>query len=297
MEINVSRYSTNHSFSITGASYIGAPRSNTAMFITKKVERLLSALESVDECLVFAEEGITVSESLNNKHVFLFSKKPQFEYAKFANEFAEERFENERKLRFILMPGGYYVCEDSFIDDNAYIEPGCVVGPDAKIGKNAKLLANCVVRRCTIGDDFIANENSVIGANGFTMAEDDDGNKIRIPTLGRVIIGNQVEIGTHNNVSCGSGGDTIIEDNVKTDSLIHIAHDDHLHRNVEVTAGVTFAGFVEAKEGVYVGVGSVLRNRITIGEHAFIGMGSNVTKSVEAGVVVAGNPAKPFIKK
>ena len=106
-----------------------------------------------------------------------------------------------------------------------------------------------------------------------------------------------MEIGTQNNVSCGSAGDTIIEDNVKTDSLIHIAHDNHLHKNVEVTAGVTFAGFVEAGEGAYIGVGSVLRNRITLGERSFVGMGSNVTRSVEAGTVVAGNPAKPFVKK
>ncbi len=296
MEISVSRYSDKHSFMIKGASYIGAPRSNTAMFITKKVERLLPALESVKECLVFAEDGIVVSKELSAKHAFVFSKKPQLEYARFANQFAEERFEKEKLLQFKLMPGGYYLCEDSFVDEDAYIESGCVIGPDARIGKHAKLLANCVVRRCTIGDYFIANENSVIGANGFTMAEDEDGNKTRIPTLGRVLIGNNVEVGTQNNVSCGSGGDTILEDNVKMDSLIHIGHDVHLHKNVEVTAGVTFSGFVDAKEGTYIGVGAVLRNRITLGEHSFIGMGSNVTKSVEAGIIVAGNPAKPFVK-
>ena len=158
------------------------------------------------------------------------------------------------------------------------------------------ILAGAVIRRSIIGDCFIANEHAVVGANGFTMADDEDGNKYRIPTMGRVIIGNNVEIGSHNNISCGSGGDTVIEDNVKLDSLIHVGHDVHLHKNVEVTAGVTFGGFVNAEEGTYVGVGSVLRNRITLGEHSFIGMGSNVTKSVEAGVVVAGNPAKPFNK-
>ena len=297
MEMNVNAVVPEKDFPIKGMSYIGAPRSNTAMFITKKVEHLLTALESVTECLVFAEEGIVVSEELSTKHAFCFSKKPQLAYARFANQFAEARLSEEKKLKFQWMPGGYYLCEDSTVGEDAYIEPGCVIGPDAKIGKRAKLLANCVVRRCTIGDDFVANEGSVIGANGFTMTADDEGNTIRIPTLGRVIIGNQVEIGTQNNVSCGSAGDTIIEDNVKTDSLIHIAHDNHLHKNVEVTAGVTFAGFVEAGEGAYLGVGSVLRNRITLGERSFVGMGSNVTRSVEAGTVVAGNPAKPFVKK
>ncbi len=297
MRYDVGRIVAGKSFDIIGMSYIGAPRSNTAMFITKKVEHLLSALGSVDECLVFAEAGIKVPERLAEKHAFHFSEKPQISYARFANEFADARFEEEKKLKFNLVPSGYYVCEDVDIPEDAYIEPGCVIGPDVQMGKNARVLAGAIVRRSTIGDDFIANEHAVIGANGFTMAEEESGDKTRIPTLGRVIIGNRVEIGAHNNISCGSGGDTILEDNVKLDALVHIGHDVHLHKNVEVTAGVTFGGFVDAGVGAYIGVGSVLRNRITLGEHSFIGMGSNVTKSVEANIVVAGNPAKPFNKK
>lgn len=297
MQLNVNTVVHDKSFNIVGMSYIGAPRSNTAMFITKKVEHLLEALGTVNECLVFAEDGIVVSDKLNERHAFHFSKVPQLEYARFATQFAEERFIEEKKLTYMLQQGGYYVSSDVLIPDDAYIEPGCVIGPDVQIGRNARIMAGAIIRRSTIGDDFIANEHSVVGANGFTMAEDEEGNKLRIPTLGRVIIGNGVEVGSHNNISCGSGGDTVLEDNVKLDSLIHIGHDVHLHKNVEVTAGVTFSGFVDADEGTYIGVGSVLRNRINLGAHSFIGMGSNVTKSVEAGVVVAGNPAKPFNKK
>lgn len=296
MRLNVDRIVSEKHFDIVGMSYIGAPRSNTAMFITKKVEHLLNALGQVKDCLVFAEEGVVVPENLKRIHAFHFSDKPQLAYSRFATQFAEERFEEEKKLKFNLAPGGYYVSSDVIIPDNTYIEPGCIIGPDVQLGKNARIYAGAVIRRSTIGDNFIANEYAIVGANGFTMADDEDGNKQRIPTLGRVIIGNNVEIGSHNNISCGSGGDTVLEDNVKLDSLIHIGHDVHLHKNVEVTAGVTFSGFVDAGEGAYVGVGSVLRNRINLGEHCFIGMGSNVTKSVEAGVVVAGNPAKPFNK-
>ena len=296
MKLNVNRIVSEKHFDIIGMSYIGAPRSNTAMFITKKVEHLLSALEEVRECLVFAESGVDVPDSLLKKHAFYFSDKPQLDYAHFANRFAEERFEEEKKLKVIHDQRGYSYTQDVLIPDDAYIEPGCMIGPDVQIGCNAKILAGAVIRRATIGDNFIANEHAIVGANGFTMAEDEDGNKIRIPTLGRVRIGNNVEIGSHNNVSCGSGGDTVLDDNVKLDSLIHVGHDVHLHRNVEVTAGVTIGGFVNAGEGAYIGVGAVLRNRINLGEHCFIGMGSNVTKEVEAGVVVAGNPAKPFAK-
>ena len=68
-------------------------------------------------------------------------------------------------------------------------------------------------------------------------------------------------------------------------------------KNVEITAGSVIGGFVEICEGGYVGINSVLRNRIKIGKKAFVGMGAVVTKSVEDGITVVGNPAKPFERK
>lgn len=165
------------------------------------------------------------------------------------------------------------------------------------IGDNARIYAGSVIKNSIIGNNVIVNEKAVIGANGFTMANDEDGNKIRIYSLGKVIIGNDVEIGTNDNISRGSGGDTIIEDSVKLDALIHIGHDVHLHKNVEITAGAVIGGFVDAQEGAYVGINAVVRNRVTLGSNSFIGMGATVTKSVNNGVIVVGNPAKPFDKK
>lgn len=297
MEYNVSQIVNEKSFPVIGMSYIGAPRSNTAMFITKKVEQLLISLDSVNECLIFAETGVDVKEYLVRKHAFVFSDSPQLEYARFANQFAEKRFAEERKLGFKLMPGGYYVTGDIIIPDDAYIEPGCVIGPDVQIGKNAKILAGTVIKHTSIGNSFLANEYAIIGANGFTMAEDEGGNKLRIPTLGRVVIGNHVEIGAHDNISCGSGGDTVINDYVKIDALVHIGHDVILHKNVEITAGAIIGGFDILGEHSYVGINAVLRNRIKVGENAIIGMGATVTKSVDANITVAGNPAKLFVKK
>lgn len=292
MRYAVGRIVAGKSYDILGMSYIGAPRSNTAMFITKKVEHLLSALDSVNECLIFAETGIVVSERLVKKHAFHFSEKPQLSYARFANEFADARFEEEKKLKFSLMSGGYYVSEDIDLPEDAYIEPGCVIGPDVQLGRNARILAGTVIKHTTTGDNFLSNEHAVIGANGFTMAEDEGGNKFRIPTLGRVVIGNNVEVGAHNNISCGSGGDTVIEDFVKLDALVHLGHDVRLQENVEITAGGIIGGFDNLGAHSYVGINAVLRNRINVGENAIIGMGSTVIKSVDANVTVAGNPAR-----
>ena len=73
MDLNVSKYSTKHSFGIFGTSYIGAPKSNTAMFVSKKIEHLVVALTDVDECLVFAEDGLSVPQNILERHCFVFS--------------------------------------------------------------------------------------------------------------------------------------------------------------------------------------------------------------------------------
>lgn len=284
------------SFDITGVSYIGNPQPNTAMYVSKKVEHLIHNLHSVSQCLVFVENGVLVDSILEKEHCFSFSDNPQGEYARFANELYKKRENKERQRKYTLQPEGYYIGENVTIGDGAYIEPQCIIGHDVVIGQNATILYGTVIKHSVIGDGFIANEYAVIGALSFTMAEDENKNKIRIPTLGKVIIGNHVEIGVHNNISCGTGGDTVIEDYVKMDALVHVGHDVHLEKNVEITAGAILAGYAKLGSNVYLGINSSIRNRVAIGENSFVGMGSNVTKSINANITVAGNPAKQFEK-
>ena len=165
------------------------------------------------------------------------------------------------------------------------------------IGKNARIHSGAKIRNSKIGDNFIAGENCTVGTFGFTMAIDECGNRTRIPTLGMVYVGDDVEIGALSNISCGSGGNTVIDDHVKIDSLVYIGHDVHLSSNVEIPAGAIIGGFDELGKNVYIGINATLRNRIKIGQNAVIGMGAVVTKSVDDNTTVIGNPAKPYEKK
>ena len=267
------------------------------MYITKKVEHLLSNLEQVEECLVFAESTIEVPEDLRGRHTFMMSDSPQKDYALFVNDLADRILDERKKRKYTLTDGGYTVGENVSIGENALIEPGAFIDHDVVIGKNAVIKAGACIKNTIAGDGFIACENCTVGTTGFTMAEDDEGNKLRIPTLGKVSIGNNVEIGALTNVSSGSAGNTLLEDNVKLDSLVHIGHDAQLGKNVEIPAGAIIGGFCVLEDGAYVGVNATVRNRIRIGKKAFIGMGAVVTKSVDDGITVVGNPAKPFEKK
>lgn len=281
-------------YNIVGASYVGNPMNNTVMFITKKIEQELSKLNGVSQCLVFHESNMSIPIELTDKHCFISCEKPQNRYAEYVNHLHAKRVQEDRKLRYVRTEEGYYIGEDVVIGENAFIEPNCLIGHHVRIGDNATILSNTVIKNAEIGDNFYANENSVIGANGFTMAKDETGNIYRVPTLGKVIIGNNVEIGVLNNVSCGSAGNTIIGDNVKLDALVHIPHDAFFEGNIEVPAGAIFGGFVHVESGVFIGVNSSIRNRIRIGKNAVIGMGAVVTKNVEPDTIVIGNPARPM---
>lgn len=293
MQYNVNRITKEHDFFINGVSYAGNPKNNTMMYITKKVDYLLANLHGINECLIFLEKGIEVPEDILKKNYVVFSPNPQLSYAHCANEISAEEKNFSRLHRH---EDGYFIGDDVVIGDNAYIEPNVIIGSGCIIGDNVRILSGAVIRNARIGNNFFASEQAVIGSNGFIMAEDEDGNKIRIPSFGKVIIEDNVEVGALVNISRGSAGDTIIENGVKIDALVYIGHDVHLKKNTEITAGAIIGGFVETGEKSYVGINSVVRNRKKIGNESYVGMGAVVTKSVSDKTIVVGNPAKDFEK-
>jgi len=297
MQYNIKKLCDQYDFMITGASYAGEPRNNTMMYISKKVGYLVENLRGIRDCIIFVEDGIAVPDSLKKDNCFMFSDNPQLAYADFATTFANEQRHQEMTWGYKQTDGGYYMGHNAIIGKNAYIEPGVVIGHNVRIGDDAVILAGTVIKHAIIGNGFLCNENAVIGDFSFTMAEDGEGNKIRIPALGRVIIKDNVEIGACNDIAIGACGDTILEDNVKLDGLVHIGHEAHLGKNTEITAGAIVAGFVEMGEHSYLGINASIKNRIRLGENCIVGMGSNVTKTVASGITVAGNPAKPFVKE
>lgn len=278
--------------SLQGVSYIGKPKSNTVMYVSKKVENLVEYLADANECLVFAEEGINIKDSLLKKHLFIFTRTPQADYARFTSRYEKEEREKNRKLKFILAEGGYYVSETAVIGREAYIEPGCVIGHHVVIGDHAVILAGSVIQNANIGNYFVSNEKAVTGCKGFTITEDSYGNKIRIPSLGRVVIGDYVEIGVQGSIARGSGGNTQIEDHVKMDAMVYVGHDVWIGKNVEIAAGCVLGGFAQIGENSFLGLNSEIRNRISIGRHVTVGMGACIRAFVEDGVTIVGNPAK-----
>lgn len=297
MSINVAAIDPGYNFEVSGVSYIGDPKPGTAMYVSAKVGNLIENLKDCSGCLVFAENGIDVPDELRIDNCFVMTDNPQFEYSRFANKLEEIRDSEDRKKRYQMTDGGYFIGESVTIGEDCLIEPNCLIGHGVSIGDRTIVRAGVTLKNCVIGSDCLINEGAVIGAPGFTMTEDENGNKYRIPTLGKVIIGNHVEIGVNDNISCGSAGDTHIDDYAKVDSLVHIGHDVHICSNTEVTSGTIFGGFDVIGEHSFIGLNSVIKNRKVIGENVIVGMGAVVTKSFEESCTIAGNPARIFPKK
>lgn len=293
MGCSVKEYSDKHDFEIESVSYAGNPKEHTAMYIAKKVEHLIKNLSGIENCLIFVEDSIGVPGALYEKNVIVKTPYPQREYVRFANKLAESIQRDELNRKYTLTSEGYYLGENARIGKSSVIEPGCLIGHDVVIGDHAVIKTGARIKNAVVGDHFIAGENCAIGTASFTMTVNEEGNKIRIPTLGNIIIGSHVEVGALSNISCGSVASTVIEDYVKISSLVIVGHDSHLHRNVEIPAGAIIGGFNEIAEDAYVGLNATLRNRIEIGSRVTVGMGAVVTKSCkEEGTVIAGNPAR-----
>jgi UDP-3-O-[3-hydroxymyristoyl] glucosamine N-acyltransferase LpxD len=144
----------------------------------------------------------------------------------------------------------------------------------------------------SIGEGCYIKPNVVIGSKGFSYGFEEDLTPVPIIHKGGVKIGNHVEIGALCTVVRGTVRDTILDDYVKLDDHVHIAHNCHIGRKTCIAAGVTFGGSVKVGKMVWIGHGATIMSGITIGDLAVIGSGSVVIRDVGPGEVWAGNPAK-----
>ena len=112
MAINAGAIDSRYDFLIEGVSYAGNPKDNTAMYISKKVERLLHNLEGRKNCLVFCERTIEIPEELRESNLIVSTDNPQRAYAEFVQQFEDQRFKEMENRKYSLDQRGYYVGEN-----------------------------------------------------------------------------------------------------------------------------------------------------------------------------------------
>ena len=176
----------------------------------------------------------------------------------------------------------------------AVIGPGCVIGEDCELGAGTELVARVtLVRRVRIGARCVLHPGAVIGADGFGLAMD-KGQWIKVPQLGGVRIGDDCEIGANTTIDRGAIDDTVLEDNVRLDNLIQIAH------NVHVGAHTAMAGCVGVAGSTKIGRYCMLAGQVGVAGHleicdrVTVMAKSMVSHSItEPGEYASGIPAMP----
>ena len=185
-----------------------------------------------------------------------------------------------------------YVGPNVKIGENSILYPNVIILEECTIGKNTTLWPGAVVReRCHIGNDCIIHPNATIGADGFGFRPDPEKGLVKIPQIGNVIIGNNVEIGANSSVDRGKFSSTILGDGCKIDNLVQIGHNSKLGMFCIMAGNSGLAGSVTLGNGVIIGGSASIKDHTTIGDGAIIGAGSGVAADVEAGKTMLGYPA------
>ncbi len=168
------------------------------------------------------------------------------------------------------------------------IGAGCYIGDHAVIGSHVRLYPRVVIYHdCVIGDNLIAHSGVVIGADGFGFAMD-AGRWIKIPQIGRVVIGHDVEIGANTTIDRGALDDTVIEDGVKLDNQIQIAHNVRIGAHTAIAGCVGIAGSTTIGRYCRIGGSAGILGHLQIADHVEIAAFTLIGKSIrEAGSYAA----------
>jgi UDP-3-O-[3-hydroxymyristoyl] glucosamine N-acyltransferase len=188
----------------------------------------------------------------------------------------------------------FVVIQDNVrIGDGVIIHPNVVIGNHVVIGNEVEIYPNVtVLDRCKIGNRVTIHAGSVIGSDGFGFAPEGEV-YYKIPHLGIVQIDDDVEIGAGNTIDRATFGKTWIQRGVKTDNLVHIAHNVTVGENTLIVAQVGIAGSATIGKNVTLAGQAGITGHLAIGDNATIGPQAGVTKSVPVGEVMSGTPEMP----
>ena len=178
------------------------------------------------------------------------------------------------------------------------IHPSAVIAPNAKLGRNVSLGAGCVVGEnvvigddsclyprvvlypgCTIGARVVIHAGAVIGADGFGLAPE-NGRWVKIPQIGGVRIGDDVEIGANTTIDRGTLDDTVIEEGVKLDNQVQVGHNVRIGAHSAVAGCVGIAGSARIGRHVTIGGAAMIHGHIEIADHVHVSAGTLISRSL-----------------
>lgn len=261
-------------------------------FATAKIKtQFVTLINTTESKLILVDKQLIAELQFKDPpagKTIVISENPKADIIAFCRHFLD--FQKEPKASKIHPSAaiGENVVMGKNVTIGAFVEiaAGCTIGDYAEIGSGT------VIKNADIGSHVEIGPNTVIGGTGFGYAKMKDSEAYaQFPHYGRVLIHDNVAIGSNSCIDRGSLSDTVIEEGVKIDNLVHIAHNVRIGKNSLVIACSMIAGSTVIGENCWIAPASTIRNAITIGKGATVGLAATVTKDVEEGQTVMGSPA------
>ncbi len=270
---------------------------NEICFVTEKYKILYK--NSKAGAFIIHENIISADDK--NK---IISSNPHFDMAKVATMFYPDsdypKFFLDEINKNIKLNKSIRVSENSFIHKNAQIGDNCeiglntVIGPGVTIGKNCLIGDNVSIYFSKIGENVKIYQGVKLGSEGFGFIMNKNEFK-KIPQLGRVIVGNNVEIGANSTVDRGSIGDTIIDDYCMIDNIVHLGHNVKLGKRCVIAAMTGISGSTTIGNNAMIGGQVGISGHLKIGDNVKIAAKTGVMKNIEDNSVIAGYPSERIL--
>ena len=269
---------------LTGPKSLTSAERNTVIFISRATDVAIAHINEIEAVLCITTHAISSRLSCST----IVVEAPRLAFAQLLNEFFTPKLS-------ATIDTSASIASTARISGNVTIGPGCHIGPDVCIGENTVIGSNVVIAgKVDIGTNCIVKSNTTIGEPGFGFIRTDDGQSERFPHIGCVEIGDHVEIGANCTVVRAALDATILEPYVKLDDHVHIAHNCHVGYGTFVAAGAILSGSVTVGRNVWIAPNATIIDYGVVGDDAFVGIGSVVTKPVANSTRVFGVPARPI---
>lgn len=277
---------------VTGIAPLSDADSDQLSFLSNSKLRGQVALSKAAALIVSAQDYTGLTDSYSG--AFVIVDNPYVQFARVAQYFASLH----------AIPPATGIHPSASVSPHAHVDPTASIGShatieaEAVIGAHAVIGAGCFIGRgasvdahslihpnvtiydyCSIGLRAIVHSGAVIGADGFGFANE-RGNWIKIPQTGRVLIGNDVEIGANTSIDRGALADTVIEDGVKLDNQIQIGHNCHIGAHTAMAGCVGVAGSARIGKHCTFGGAAMVLGHLNIVDNVHISSGSLVTRSI-----------------